>query len=66
MWSGTSGGSSQQGRELAAAGQRRQTSGVRAFRREGGTTAIEQATGVKIGRERSKNRRQERRQGVPA
>ena len=49
-----------------AAGQRRQTSGVRAFRREGGTTAIEQATGVETGRGRSKDRRQERRQGVPA
>ena len=42
------------------------TSGVRAFRREGGATAIEQATGVETGRGRSKDRRQERRQGVPA
>ena len=66
MWSGTGGGSSQQGREQVAAGQRWQTSGVRAFRREGGTTAIEQATGVETGRGRSKDRRQERRQGVPA
>ena len=66
MWSGTGGGSSKQGREQAAAGQTRQTSGVRAFRCEGGTMVIEQATGVKTGRERSKDRRQERRQGIPA
>ena len=42
------------------------TSGVRAFRREGRTMAIEQATGVETGRGRSKDRHQERRQGVPA